>query len=146
MGSRIASWSLSGVQSDTWRVYSSLLLPDGQHITTIDCKSGNANHDTLTIKNFSLLAGLLAVGTPSSLAVYTLVLENDLPTWSLKWSLPYVNTLLSCMTTFANDLQDWQGSPEYAFRPLSCILRVHPRCAMPVLLGLETKADVSSER
>lgn len=41
MGSRIASWSLSGVQGDTWRVYSSLLLPDGQPITTIDCKSGN---------------------------------------------------------------------------------------------------------
>lgn len=40
MGSRIASWSLSGVQNDTWRVYSSLLLPEGQPITTIDCKSG----------------------------------------------------------------------------------------------------------
>ncbi|KAI0695128.1 RAVE protein 1 C terminal-domain-containing protein [Cytidiella melzeri] len=78
MGPRIASWTLSGVQSNTWRVYSSLVLPESQHITTIDCKSG-----------------LLAVGTASSLAVYTLILENDLPTWSPKWSLPYVLAGLS---------------------------------------------------
>ncbi|KAI0348528.1 hypothetical protein BDW22DRAFT_1350758 [Trametopsis cervina] len=71
MGSCIASWSLSGVRSDIWRVYSSLLLPSSQHVTTLDCKSG-----------------LLAVGTASSLSVYTLILENDLPTWSLKWTLP----------------------------------------------------------
>lgn len=34
--------------------------------------------------------GLLAVGTMSNLSIYTLVLENDLPTWSLKWTLPLV--------------------------------------------------------
>ena len=44
------------------------------------------------------IAGLLAVGTAASLSVYTLALENDLPTWSLKWSLPYVLNLLSYQT------------------------------------------------
>ena len=62
---------MSGIQSDTWRVHSSLTLPDGHHVTAIDCKSG-----------------LLAVGTLSTLSVYTLILENDLPTWSIKWTLP----------------------------------------------------------
>ncbi|CAL1695568.1 unnamed protein product [Somion occarium] len=71
MGSRLATWALSGVQHDTWRVHSSLALPDDQKISAIDCKSG-----------------LLAVGTLRSLSVYTLILENDLPTWSLKWMLP----------------------------------------------------------
>ncbi|KAH8099423.1 WD repeat-containing protein [Cristinia sonorae] len=74
MGFRIATWAMSGVQNDTWRVHSSLHLPDGCPITALDCKSG-----------------LLAVGTPSSLSVYTLILENDLPTWSLKWTLPTNN-------------------------------------------------------
>lgn len=89
MGSRLATWSLSGVQSDAWRVYSSLTLPDGQHITTVDCKSGNVDSPCSLSLTLHVL-GLLAVGTPSSLSVYTLMLENDLPTWSLKWSLPYV--------------------------------------------------------
>ncbi|KAI0082261.1 hypothetical protein K474DRAFT_1742410 [Panus rudis PR-1116 ss-1] len=71
MGSRLATWAMSGVQSDTWRVHSSLVLPEAQKITAVDCKSG-----------------LLAIGTLSSLSVYTLLLENDLPTWSLKWTLP----------------------------------------------------------
>ncbi|KAJ3552447.1 hypothetical protein NM688_g4146 [Phlebia brevispora] len=71
MGARVATWAMSGVQSDTWRVHSSLLLPEGRDIATLDCKSG-----------------LLAVGTSSDLSIYTLVLENDLPTWSLKWTLP----------------------------------------------------------
>ncbi|GJE87639.1 RAVE protein 1 C terminal-domain-containing protein [Phanerochaete sordida] len=71
MGTRLATWALSGVQSHTWRVHSTLTLPEGNNVTAVDCKSG-----------------LLAVGTATSLSVYTLVLENDLPTWSLKWSLP----------------------------------------------------------
>ncbi|KAK7059134.1 regulator of (H+)-ATPase in vacuolar membrane [Paramarasmius palmivorus] len=69
MGNRIASWSLSGVQSDTWRIHSSLVLPQGQLVTALDSKSG-----------------LLAVGTKQGLSVYTLILENDLPTWSPKWN------------------------------------------------------------
>ncbi|TCD69890.1 regulator of (H+)-ATPase in vacuolar membrane [Steccherinum ochraceum] len=71
MGSRVATWAMSGVQSDTWRVHSSLHLPEHSPITALDCKSG-----------------LLAVGTSSNLSVYTLILENDLPTWSLKWTFP----------------------------------------------------------
>lgn len=47
----------------------------------------------------SSLAGLLAVGTRSSLSVYTLTLENDLPTWSMKWSSTYAlhSYMLPCM-------------------------------------------------
>ncbi|KAI0652289.1 WD repeat-containing protein [Trametes meyenii] len=69
LGHRVVAWSLSGIQNDYWRVHSSLLLPEEQQVTALNCMSG-----------------LLAVGTRSSLSVYTLILENDLPTWSLKWS------------------------------------------------------------
>lgn len=40
MGSRVATWAMSGVQSDAWRVHSSLHLPDDSPITALDCKSG----------------------------------------------------------------------------------------------------------
>ncbi|OSD03553.1 hypothetical protein PYCCODRAFT_1476945 [Trametes coccinea BRFM310] len=69
LGHRVVAWSLSGIQNDYWRVHSSLVLPEDQHVMALNCVSG-----------------LLAVGTRSSLSVYTLILENDLPTWSLKWS------------------------------------------------------------
>ncbi|KAG6832276.1 hypothetical protein H0H92_003509 [Tricholoma furcatifolium] len=68
MGNRIAVWGLSGVKQDTWIIHSTLVLPDGQTVTTLDCKSG-----------------LLSVGSQLGLSVYTLILENDLPTWSQKW-------------------------------------------------------------
>ncbi|KZT72790.1 hypothetical protein DAEQUDRAFT_704451 [Daedalea quercina L-15889] len=75
MASRVAVWSLStagGYQvHDSWRLHSSTILPQDQEISALDCKSG-----------------LLAVGTRSSLSVYTLTLENDLPTWSRKWTYP----------------------------------------------------------
>ncbi|KAI0068306.1 WD repeat-containing protein [Artomyces pyxidatus] len=69
MGSRVAAWSLSGFQTSTWRVHSSLTLSDGQAVTALNCRSG-----------------LLALGSNSTLSVYTLILENDLPTWSNKWT------------------------------------------------------------
>ncbi|EIW86859.1 hypothetical protein CONPUDRAFT_46132 [Coniophora puteana RWD-64-598 SS2] len=75
---RIAAWSLSGTQHDVWRVHSSLTLPGHEHITTLDCRSG-----------------LLAVGSQHALAVYTLILENDLPTWSKKWSIPITSPKLA---------------------------------------------------
>ncbi|KAJ7487439.1 RAVE protein 1 C terminal-domain-containing protein [Mycena galericulata] len=65
---RVAAWSLSGVQQDAWRLHSSLVLPLHHTVTALDSKSG-----------------LLAVGSQDSLSVYTLILENDLPTWSQKW-------------------------------------------------------------
>ncbi|OAX44398.1 hypothetical protein K503DRAFT_383768 [Rhizopogon vinicolor AM-OR11-026] len=68
MNTHIAAWSLSGTQNDTWRVHSSLSLPHGDTVTALDCKSG-----------------LLSVGSQNGLYVYTLILENDLPTWSKKW-------------------------------------------------------------
>ncbi|KAJ6621584.1 RAVE protein 1 C terminal-domain-containing protein [Mycena sp. CBHHK59/15] len=68
MQTRIAAWCLSGVQQDAWRLHSSLVLPSNHTVTTLDSKSG-----------------LLAVGGESNLSVYTLILENDLPTWSQKW-------------------------------------------------------------
>ncbi|KAK7468733.1 regulator of (H+)-ATPase in vacuolar membrane [Stygiomarasmius scandens] len=68
MGSKIASWALSGIKSDTWLVHSSLALD--RKVTTMDTYSG-----------------LLAIGTERGLSVYTLILENDLPTWSQKWTV-----------------------------------------------------------
>ncbi|TDL28114.1 hypothetical protein BD410DRAFT_870276 [Rickenella mellea] len=70
LGSQVAVWSLSGVRQDTWIVHSSLTLPEGHTVTSLDCKSA-----------------LLAVASPFGLSVFTLILENDLPTWSKKWSI-----------------------------------------------------------
>ncbi|KAF9076123.1 RAVE protein 1 C terminal-domain-containing protein [Rhodocollybia butyracea] len=70
MNSRIATWSLSGGQHDTWRIHSSLVIPRDHVVTTLDSRSG-----------------LLAVGTTHGMSVYTLILENDLPTWSQKWTV-----------------------------------------------------------
>ncbi|KAF5385516.1 hypothetical protein D9757_005413 [Collybiopsis confluens] len=70
MNSRIATWSLSDVQNHIWRVHSSLIIPHNDTVTSLDSKSG-----------------LLAVGTDRGLSVYTLILENDLPTWSPKWAI-----------------------------------------------------------
>jgi hypothetical protein len=41
MQTRIAVWSLSGVQQDAWRLHSSLALPPHQTVTALDSKSGN---------------------------------------------------------------------------------------------------------
>ncbi|KAF8167749.1 RAVE protein 1 C terminal-domain-containing protein [Crassisporium funariophilum] len=77
MKTRIAAWSLSGFQQDTWRIHSTLVLPENHDITTLDNK-----------------AGLLAVGCEKEFSVYTLVLENDLPTWSKKWTASTPTPLL----------------------------------------------------
>ncbi|KDR85351.1 hypothetical protein GALMADRAFT_132054 [Galerina marginata CBS 339.88] len=69
MKSRLAAWSLSDTQKGAWRIHSTLVLPENHQITTLDNK-----------------AGLLAVGCEKELSIYTLVLENDLPTWSKKWT------------------------------------------------------------
>ncbi|KAK0464982.1 RAVE protein 1 C terminal-domain-containing protein [Desarmillaria tabescens] len=68
MGNRIASWSLSGVQQDTWHIHSTLVLPPNHNVTAMHNKSG-----------------LLAIATERSLSVHTLILDNDLPTWAQKW-------------------------------------------------------------
>ncbi|KAG9314237.1 RAVE protein 1 C terminal-domain-containing protein [Chiua virens] len=74
----IAAWSMSDVQTDTWRIHSSLVLPDGDLVTALDCRSG-----------------LLAVGSRSGLSVYTLILENDLLTWCKKWATRVVTSALA---------------------------------------------------
>ncbi|KAJ6509386.1 RAVE protein 1 C terminal-domain-containing protein, partial [Mycena vitilis] len=84
MQTRIAAWSLSGVQRDAWRLHSSLVLPPNHTVTALDSKSG-----------------LLAVGSENSLSVYTLILENDLPTWSQKW---IVSIETPSLTRFAPSL------------------------------------------
>lgn len=66
MDMHIAAWSLSG--NNTWRIHSSISLQDSDPVTTLDCRSG-----------------LLSVGSQNGLSVYTLILENDLLTWSKKW-------------------------------------------------------------
>ena len=40
MNTRVAVWSLSGTQSDTWRIHSSLVLPEDHAVTTLDCNAG----------------------------------------------------------------------------------------------------------
>lgn len=40
------------------------------------------------------MSGLLAVGSQSGLSVYTLILENDLLTWSKKWGTRYVPSVI----------------------------------------------------
>ncbi|KAF9015532.1 RAVE protein 1 C terminal-domain-containing protein [Cyathus striatus] len=97
---RIAAWILSGVQHDTWRVHSTLVLPDTYAVTALDTR-----------------AGLLAVGSQEGLSVYTLVLENDLPTWSKKWSsrtvspslISFAPSLMSMATVTAgrNEVRIW---------------------------------------
>ncbi|KAF9029279.1 WD repeat-containing protein [Hymenopellis radicata] len=68
MGNRIASWSLSGVKHDAWHIHSTLVLPSHQVVAAMHNRSG-----------------LLAIATQSSLSVHTLILDNNLPTWSQKW-------------------------------------------------------------
>lgn len=46
MGYRIAAWVLSASGStsnqpqDAWRLHSTLVIPDNQEVTALDCKSG----------------------------------------------------------------------------------------------------------
>lgn len=84
MQTRIAAWCLSGVQQDAWRLHSSLVLPPNHVVTALDSKSGEYTPSKSPVP-FSFQPGLLAVGSQESLSVYTLILENDLPTWSQKW-------------------------------------------------------------
>ncbi|KAJ7071176.1 RAVE protein 1 C terminal-domain-containing protein [Mycena amicta] len=84
MQTKIATWALSGVQEHAWRLHSTLVLPPNHVVTALDSKSG-----------------LLAVGSQSSLSVYTLILENDLPTWSQKWM---VSIETPSLTRFAPSL------------------------------------------
>ncbi|KAL0580829.1 regulator of (H+)-ATPase in vacuolar membrane [Marasmius crinis-equi] len=42
MGHRVATWSLSGVQNDVWRIHSSLVLPQEHEVKALDSKSGIA--------------------------------------------------------------------------------------------------------
>jgi hypothetical protein len=85
-GPRLAVWSLSGVSARTWLVHSSLLLPDDKYVTAIDCSSGAVLLLLRFLCHCSPGPGLLAVATQSTLSVYTLIMENDLPTWSCKWT------------------------------------------------------------
>ncbi len=67
----------------------------------------------------SSLPGLLAVGTRSTLSVYTLILENDLPTWSLKWSSAYAQyPTCCCVCTFMLYRTVSLPFPACAFPPL----------------------------
>ena len=85
-GPRLAVWSLSGVSARTWLVHSSLVLPDDQRITAVDCCSGVLVSFIPFTYHCSPYVGLLVVASQSTLSVHTLVMENDLPTWSSKWS------------------------------------------------------------
>ncbi|KAF8500659.1 WD repeat-containing protein [Hysterangium stoloniferum] len=81
MGSQLAFWSVSESaarkSSITTKVHSTLSL--GEEVTAADCKSG-----------------LLAVGTATTLSVYTLTLQNDIPTWIKKWeaAVPMLSQIL----------------------------------------------------
>ncbi|KAK2461643.1 hypothetical protein APHAL10511_006106 [Amanita phalloides] len=79
VGSRVAAWCLSDNHNDLWRVHSTLILPSNSTVTALGSRSG-----------------LLAVGCEHALSVYTLILENDLPTWSQKWSVSTNTPTLLC--------------------------------------------------
>lgn len=91
MGSQLALWSLSENNSRNGmvqcKVHSTLSL--GGDVTATDCKSGeqarvfNSEDKRVIIS----AVGLLAVGTTALLSVYTLTLQNDIPTWSKKWEV-----------------------------------------------------------
>ncbi|KIY70161.1 hypothetical protein CYLTODRAFT_348194 [Cylindrobasidium torrendii FP15055 ss-10] len=68
MGDRIVSWSLSGSKNDIWHIHSTLKLPAHAKVTAMHNQSG-----------------LLAIATETSLAVYTLIMDVNLLTWSQKW-------------------------------------------------------------
>lgn len=40
INTRIAAWSLSGVQQDVWRIHSTLVLPENNIVTALDNKAG----------------------------------------------------------------------------------------------------------
>lgn len=42
INTHIAAWSMSDVQTNTWRIHSSLVLLDGDVVTALDCRSGNS--------------------------------------------------------------------------------------------------------
>ena len=65
---------------------------------------------------------MLAVGSEKGFSVYTLVLENDLPTWSLKWSAPYVLPSVALLRP------NWASSQVYCARQLCAISHVHRHC------------------
>ena len=106
MGPCVAAWSLSGVQHDTWRIHSSLILPTGSTIFALDCKSGSSllsPRHLLLLANVSCsLRGLLAIGCQNTLSVYTLILENDLPTWSQKWTHTYALPFICALRPFTS--------------------------------------------
>ncbi len=69
-------------------------MPDGREVTSMDCKSG-AFYIYMYINSMAHNPqGLLAVSTLDSLSVYNLSLEDDLPTWTRKWSIPCVRIIL----------------------------------------------------
>lgn len=40
VGTRVAAWGLSGNDKDSWRVHSTLVLPDGAAVTALASRSG----------------------------------------------------------------------------------------------------------
>jgi hypothetical protein len=70
--------------------------------------------------------GLLAVGTGRGLSVYTLVLENDLPTWSQKWAASYASDLWSTCS-YSDFKQSLSGYP-CKFRPVPYVHRDRVQC------------------
>ncbi|KAF8578745.1 hypothetical protein K439DRAFT_1361373 [Ramaria rubella] len=82
VGSQLAFWTLSENTSRSpsilCKVHSTLSL--NEQVTAAECKSG-----------------LLAVGTTSTLSVYTLTMQNEIPTWSKKWEAAYVSPLFQIL-------------------------------------------------
>ena len=123
MGHRVATWSLSGVQNDVWRIHSSLVLPQIQEVRSLDSKSGIVGIVAQPRVRSDACLGLLAIGTSRGLSVYTLLLENDLPTWSPKWMVSYVQSRYSCAQLMC--------VPGSSTRPLCCDSRLPCRASQP---------------
>jgi len=89
MGSQIAFWTIhenkSAISPIVTKVHSTLSL--GDEVTAADCKSGEEFVTSVSDSNIKQSLGLLVVGTTNSIAVYTLTLQNDIPTWIKKWDV-----------------------------------------------------------
>lgn len=63
---------------------------------------------TLYASAIDFYSGLLSVGSQNGLSVYTLILENDLLTWSKKWEARYSGACSFASISFSPRSSGWQ--------------------------------------
>jgi len=71
-GPRLAVWCLSGVSARIWLVHSSLVLPDGKHITSLDVRSGMIT----LLSSLPLLTRFRSLGRCNAFSAVGIYLDN----------------------------------------------------------------------